>query len=107
MPLDPVRSICFPPRDGCVADPYSLIAAYESGNLVRWDLRNPKAAIDRVLAHQGGVLTLDWRGSVSELKDDNRSTVSDGWGWLVTGGMDGTAKVGADLAQLITSLTLS
>lgn len=62
-PLDPVRSICFPPQENCTADPFHLISAAESGNIFRWDLRQPKNPLDRIMAHQGGVLSLDWKGS--------------------------------------------
>lgn len=95
-PLDPVRSICFPPQENCTADPYYLFSVYESGNLARWDLRQPKMALDRTLAHQGGAISLDWRGTFPSDRggiSPELGSVAGDWGWVVTAGMDGTAKV--------------
>lgn len=102
-PLDPIRSICFAPRSNSTADPFHLISASESGYLARWDLRQPKQPLERLLAHQGGALTLDWKGSVHDLSTDipsvdgetvKRHVPNDSWGWLASAGSDGNIKVG-------------
>lgn len=99
-PLDPIRSLCFAPRNSS-APSYHLVAAAESGHISRWDLRQPKVPIDRTIAHSGGALTLDWKASVSNYSafagesglGDERRPAEDGWGWLATAGMDGTVKI--------------
>jgi WD40 repeat protein len=59
------------------------------------------------MAHPGGALTLDWKGSVLDLSsfagdsgisdersgDTRRSQAEDSWGWLASAGMDGTVKI--------------
>jgi len=54
------------------------------------------------MAHQGGVLSIDWKGSTGELNVEgplnqneerqSSTTPTDPWGWLATAGMDGTVK---------------
>ena len=96
--------MCFAPRENSTADPFQLIAANESGSIARWDLRSPKNPLDRTMAHQGGVLSVAWKGSISldtafesasNLEGENTSKQSsnDPWGWLATAGMDGSVKV--------------
>lgn len=56
------------------------------------------------MAHPGGALTLDWKGSVldlssfagdSDISDERgqKSQAEDSWGWLASAGMDGTVKI--------------
>lgn len=61
----------------------------------------PKNPVERLMAHHGGVLSIDWKGGsdASQMLGDNSSeegkaASSYGWGWLATAGMDGTVKVG-------------
>lgn len=112
-PMDPVRSICFAPRHNSAAPSYHLMAASESGHITRWDLRQPKQPLERVMAHPGGALSLDWKGSVvdssafsatagagdSGISDEregrkvSQGQAEDAWGWLASAGMDGTVKI--------------
>lgn len=99
-PLDPIRALCFAPRQYSTADPFQLISAYESGNIARWDLRMPKNPVERLMAHHGGVLSIDWKGGTEAAQmlgdassDEVKAASSYGWGWLATAGMDGTVKV--------------
>jgi hypothetical protein len=92
--------MCFAPRHSTTADSFQLISAYESGNLVRWDLRMPKNPIERLMAHQGGVLSVDWKGAsenshimTDASSEEGRASPGHSWGWLATAGMDGTVKV--------------
>lgn len=105
-PLDPIRTFCFAPRHNSSADPFQLISAYESGNIARWDLRMPKNPVERLMAHHGGVLSIDWKGGnessqilADSSSEESRAASSYGWGWLATAGMDGTVKVSKFLCR--------
>lgn len=59
-----------------------------------------KSPIERLMAHHGGVLSVDWKGgpdTASTLADSSgdkaKTATSQSRGWLATGGMDGTVKV--------------
>lgn len=60
----------------------------------------PKNPVERLMAHHGGVLSVDWKGGIDSTQiqgdtnpDDKKAASSYGWGWLATAGMDGTVKV--------------
>lgn len=107
-PLDPIRALCFAPRHNSIADPFQLISAYESGNIARWDLRMPKNPVERLMAHHGGVLSVDWKGGIDSSQihgdvnnEESKAASSYGWGWLATAGMDGTVKVSHSMLRSV------
>ena len=59
-----------------------------------------KSPIERLMAHHGGVLSIDWKGGVDAASiladtssDEGKASSSNSRGWLATAGMDGTVKV--------------
>lgn len=65
----------------------------------------PKNAVERLMAHHGGVLSIDWKGATDATQilgdsssEDSKAGSSYGWGWLATAGMDGTVKVSKRIA---------
>ncbi|KAF9922454.1 WD repeat-containing protein 24, partial [Linnemannia zychae] len=55
---DIVREVQFNPTSM-----HDIIAGYESGNIQRWDLRNPLAGEKKFMAHMGFVTSLDYHPS--------------------------------------------
>lgn len=60
----------------------------------------PKNPVERLMAHHGGVLSIDWKGGMDATgpahdtnNEETRSAPGHSWGWLATAGMDGTVKV--------------
>jgi WD40 repeat protein len=78
-PGDASRDFLFSP---CPGAPYTVASVSEGGLLARWDLRKASTPVDRLQAHVGAALGLDWKAGDRE-----------GGGWSATAGMDGTVKV--------------
>lgn len=79
-PGDPARDVMFGPDD-----PFTIASASESGFLLRWDIRKPGQPMDRLQAHVGNILGIDWKSF-----DDNSQAKG---GWCVTTGIDRIVKV--------------
>lgn len=109
----PIRHISFSPS---ASQGFTLLAACESGTLIRYDLRligrQNGGATDRIAGHIGACLAMDWRdgygcergslaggdggaGSGSDTPGATRESAG-GFGeggWVVTGGVDKTLKI--------------
>ncbi|KAF9090534.1 WD repeat-containing protein 24, partial [Mortierella sp. AD031] len=70
---DIVREVQFNPTSM-----YDIVAGYESGNIQRWDIRNPSMGEKKFMAHMGFVTSLDYHPSGR---------------FLASGGRDRTIKV--------------
>lgn len=72
------------------------LVALESGDIVRWDLRQGgKGRLFRIpVAHRGPILGMEWTPSLG-----------DGMGWLCTGGMDKIVNVTFSIFLLLLVLT--
>ncbi|KII91642.1 hypothetical protein PLICRDRAFT_515536 [Plicaturopsis crispa FD-325 SS-3] len=77
-----VRNVVFSPNQ---SQPLQAIAGLDNGSIYRWDLKmGQRGQLDRLpMAHSGAVLALDWCSGRGE----------GGTGWLVSGGLDHTAKI--------------
>lgn len=81
---DAVRRIALSPSSTALQH---LCSVNESGALHKWDLRNASASQDRIIAHVGGAMCIDWKNTdlPTESEDDD--------GMIATGGLDGTVKI--------------
>ncbi|KAF8334603.1 uncharacterized protein EI90DRAFT_3288120 [Cantharellus anzutake] len=85
-----VRALAMSPNPLSASVQHQCLVALEGGDIVRWDIRavapapgasSGKGSLDKMpVAHQGAILGMDW-------------SVSDGKGWLCTGGQDKTVRV--------------
>ncbi|ELU37909.1 WD40 domain-containing protein [Rhizoctonia solani AG-1 IA] len=75
-----VRALAFSPG----TESAQALVGLETGQLLRYDFRSPKTALDRLpVAHSSAILSIDWQ-----------SIGSGGTaGWAATGGMDKTVKI--------------
>lgn len=77
----PVRDLRFSPSS---AQPFTLVAVTSSGTLTRYDIRFVSrasgGATDRIAAHLGACLALDWRDN---LRDEGEADRKEG-GWVAT-----------------------
>ncbi|KAJ4476615.1 hypothetical protein J3R30DRAFT_310066 [Lentinula aciculospora] len=90
-----IRSIVFSP---VVWSPLQAVVGLENGSIHRWDLKmGQRGSLDRIMvAHSASVTSLDWCSTstaISASGAPTSETSGNGYGWIVSGGLDRCVKV--------------
>ncbi|KAJ3718424.1 hypothetical protein C8R42DRAFT_144193 [Lentinula raphanica] len=90
-----IRTIVFSP---VVWSPLQAVVGLENGCIHRWDLKmGQRGSLDRILvAHAASVTSLDWCSTSTATSSSGiatSETIGNGYGWIVSGGLDRCVKV--------------
>ncbi|KAJ3772857.1 hypothetical protein FB446DRAFT_642775 [Lentinula raphanica] len=90
-----IRTIVFSP---VVWSPLQAVVGLENGSIHRWDLKmGQRGSLDRILvAHAASVTSLDWCSTSTATSSSGiatSETTGNGYGWIVSGGLDRCVKV--------------